>query len=175
MRYASRDELLSDIKVQFVMLCEDLDRIPRGRYVEPGVWGDNWTVDDLLAHLSAWHRLFLGWYSDGVAGKTPQLPAPGYKWNETPRLNREIWQQNRDRPTNELRHELERSHAEVLDIAEQLSADELFRPGALTWTGKNALVTYLGANTSSHYRFARKVLKRWAKAGRPNVSTGRVR
>jgi hypothetical protein len=97
MRYASRDELLSDIKVQFVMLCEDLDRIPRGRYVEPGVWGDNWTVDDLLAHLSAWHRLFLGWYSDGVAGKTPQLPAPGYKWNETPRLNREIWQQNRDR------------------------------------------------------------------------------
>jgi hypothetical protein len=27
--------------------------------------------------------------------------------------------------------------------------------------GRHALATYLGPNTASHYRFARRVIKRW--------------
>ena len=124
------------------------------------MWGNDWSINDLVAHLTAWHRLFLGWYRDGIEGSAPALPAPGYKWNETPRLNREIWRRNRDRPTAELWEELEASHAEVLDLARRLSPEELLTPGVFGWTKKNALVTYLAANTASHYRFARKVLKR---------------
>ena len=90
------------------------------------------------------------------------MPAPGYRWNETPRLNREIQLKHRGRPSHELWEELEASHARVLDLARQSSSKELLRPGAFGWTGKNPLVTYLGANTASHYRFACKVLKRWA-------------
>ena len=49
----------------------------------------------------------------------------------------------------------------IVRIVESLPEEALLRPGRFEWTGKNGLVTYLGANTASHYRFAVKVLKRW--------------
>lgn len=163
MKYASKQQLIRDIEEQFSALQGCLERIPRTRYAEPGVWGEDWTVNDLVAHLTAWHRLLLGWYRDGFEGRVPEMPAPGYKWNETPRLNREIQLKHKDRLSDELWEELEASHAEVMELARELSSDELLMPGMFAWTGKNALVTYLGANTASHYRFACKVLKRWVK------------
>lgn len=163
MKYSSKDELLADIEKQYAALSELLDFVPRDRYAGAGVWGDDWSVDDLVAHLSSWHRLFLGWYRAGLDGETPEMPAPGYKWNETPRLNHAIQEKHQSRPTEELRSELEATHAEVLALARDLSEEQLLRPGAFAWTGKNAVVTYLGANTASHYRFAIKVLKRWKR------------
>lgn len=165
MRYASKQQLIRDIEEQFSALRECLERIPRTRYSESGVWGEDWTVNDLLAHLTEWHTLFLEWHRQGLAGRVPEMPAPGYKWNETPRLNRDIQAKHRDRPTDELREELEASHARVLALARQASSDELLKPRTFGWTGTNALVTYLGANTASHYRFACKVLRRWLRSG----------
>ena len=46
---------------------------------------------------------------------------------------------------------------------EGLPETELFTPGHYAWTGKNTVVTYLGANTASHYRTAAKILKRWQR------------
>ncbi len=172
MRYASKQQLIRDIEDQFSTLRECLERIPR-RYSEPGVWGEDWTVNDLLAHLTEWHTLFLGWHRAGLDGRVPAMPAPGYRWNETPRLNRDIQEKHRDRLSDELWGELEASHARVLDLARQASTDELLKPGTFGWTGTNALVTYLGANTASHYRFACKVLKRWVRSvGRGDAQSG---
>lgn len=161
MKYTSKPELIGDAEKEFAALREMLAAVPEARYREPGVWGDDWTVHDLVAHLSAWHRLFLGWYRAGLEGLDPDLPASGFKWNETPRLNREIREEHADRPTPRVRRELEETHAEVLELARGLSENELLEPGHFAWTGTNGIVTYLGANTASHYRFARKVLKRW--------------
>lgn len=170
MKYVEKQQLIGDIEEQFSRLQGCLEGICRTRYDEPGVWGDGWTVNDLLAHLAAWHRLFLGWHRQGLEGRPPEMPAAGYKWNETPRLNRDIWREHKDRPTAELWEELRASHSEVLELARRSSSEELFTPGLFTWTGKNALVTYLGANTASHYRFACKVLKRWVRQSRAGGS-----
>lgn len=173
MKYASKQQLIRDIEEQFSALRRCLERIPRTRYSEPGVWGEDWSINDLVAHLIAWHTLFLGWHRDGLEGRAPEMPAPGYKWNETPRLNREIQSRHRDRPSDELWEELQASHAEVLELARRSSSDELLTPGVFEWTGKNALVTYLGANTASHYRFACKVLNRWLRGDGPgNAQSG---
>lgn len=163
MRYRSRQDLVRDIEGEFEALRALLESIPRARFSEGGVWGDGWCVNDLVAHLTEWHRLFLGWHQDGLKGRTPRMPAPGYKWNQTPELNREIWRKHRGRPAEDLWPEFERSHEEVLRLTKGLSEAELLNPGAFEWTGPNALVTYLSANTASHYRFAAKVLKRWLK------------
>lgn len=170
MKYASKRDLLADIEKEFRALTDLLEGIPEDRFGDPGVWGDDWSINDLVAHLAEWHRLFLGWFRAGSAGEKPSLPAPGYKWNETPKLNHDIWRRHRGRPTAELRGELDATHAEVRQLAARLSPDELFDPGRFSWTGKNALVTYLGANTASHYRFAGKVLRRWLKGpGSPDA------
>lgn len=163
MKYGSKEELLADVRKERQALFDLLGSVPASRHEEPGVWGDGWTVCDLLAHLAEWHRLFLGWFRDGERGEAPQLPAPGYKWSETPRLNRAIQAKHRGRSFSDVAADFEASYDEVLRLLEALSEAELFEPGHFAWTGDNPLVTYAGANTASHYRFARKVLKRWLR------------
>lgn len=165
MKYATKAELTADAEKEYEALVARLEAVPRERWKEPGVWGDDWTVHDLVAHLSAWHRLLLGWHAAGERGEEPETPAPGYQWNELGRLNREIRAEHAHRPTAEVRDELEATHAAVLELARSVPEATLMERGRLGWTGSTSLAAYIGANTGSHYRFAKKVLKRWARAG----------
>jgi hypothetical protein len=164
MRYRSKTELLQDIAVQYDALRNLLQSIPASRYTEAGVWGDGWSVGDLVAHLAEWHGMLLRWFREGQQGETPEMPAPGYKWNETPRLNRDIWAKHRGRPFAAVDAEFTSSYDDIIRLLEDLSEAELLETGQFRWTGRNSLVTYVGPNTASHYRFAQKVLKRWLKS-----------
>lgn len=164
MRYESKDALIQDIRTEHDSLCARLREIPKGRWREQGVWGDGWALCDLVAHLAEWQRLFLTWYEVGLQGAKPEMPAPGYKWSETPRLNLSIWEKHRSRSPAEVMKDFEAGYARILQLVEDLPSHRLLAPGAFEWTGSNPLTTYLGANTASHYRFATKVIKRWLRA-----------
>jgi hypothetical protein len=162
-RFASKQELIQSIENEHEALVELVGSIPRKRYGEEGVWGDGWSIKDLLAHLTEWEQMFLHWYREGREGGRPVLPAPGFKWNQTPELNREIWRKHRRKSIQKVFAEFEKSYEEVLTVARQLSPKELLTPGHYGWTGKHPLTTYLAPNTCSHYRTATKILKRWQK------------
>lgn len=163
MRYYSKDELVADMVSEHAALLDLLEPLDPSQCETAGVWGDGWSICDLLAHLAEWHRMFLRWFAEGQRGETPALPAPGYKWSETPRLNRAIQEKHRGRAFSSVRDEFESTHDEVLGLVRGLSEEELLEPGRWRWTGKNPLVTYVGANTASHYRFAQRVIKRWRR------------
>ena len=176
MKYQSKQALIADIQTQHDLLCERLHEIPKSRGREPGVWGDGWTLTDLVAHLAEWQFMFLTWYEDGLKGVTPKMPSPGYKWNETPKLNRAIWAKHRFRSVGAVRAEFDSGFSRIVGIVEALAPEQLLVPGHFCWTGKNSLGTYLAPNTASHYRFALKVIKRWLHGGtRPDVSLARER
>lgn len=170
MRYETKRALIDDIQRERAALADMLGMIPEDLYGEAGVWGEDWNILDLVAHLAEWHTMLLGWYRVGSTGRTPDLPAPGFNWRETPALNRAIREKHRHRPYREVWSEFSRSHDEILRLVHELSEEEILEPGHFGWTGKNALVAYVGANTASHYRFAQKVLKRWLKT-RPDLSS----
>jgi hypothetical protein len=173
MRYASKRDLLEQIETEHRALVELVGSIPATRLRETGVWGDGWTVQDLLAHLTAWEQLCLGWYRAGLEGGNPTLPAPGYKWGQTPALNRALWSRDRRKSLARVRTDFDASHAEILALARRLSERDLLAPGSFAWTRANPFATYLGANTCSHYRWAQKVLKRWLRgARRPTPEAG---
>ena len=163
MRYSSKDQLLSTIREEHDRLIELVDAVTPDQRKKPGVWGERWTLTDLLAHLAEWHVMFLRWYRDGLIGREPDLPAAGFKWNETPRLNREIWAKHKDRSWVEVRADFDRTYEEIVALVESLSEEELLEPGHFPWTGKKPLTTYLGPNTASHYRFGMKVLRRYRR------------
>ena len=163
MKYLSKQDLVADIRFQRTALIALLGRVPREEFLEPGVWGDEWTVTDLLTHLAAWHELCHGWYIAGLRGQLVEMPAPGFKWNETPRLNSEIQARYRDITPEASLDWFSASHRKLADLAASLTEEDLIKQGRFAWTGKNALVVYLSANTASHYRFAQKVLKRWLR------------
>lgn len=164
MKYKSKQALLDDIRTEHDSLCARLADIPQTRWKEVGVWGDEWTLSDLVAHLAEWHRMFLRWYEDGLRDATPAMPAPGYKWSETAKLNRAIWEKHRSRSPAAVRAEFDSGYGRIVEIVEALSPEQLLEPGHFAWTGKHALTSYLGPNTASHYRFAIQAIKRWLKS-----------
>jgi hypothetical protein len=140
--------------------------IPRKRYLENGVWGDGWTIKDLFAHLTEWEQLFLEWYRQGLTGKDPARPAVGYRWNQTPDLNRAIWRKYRHRSWRQVRARFHSSYTQVLALTAGLAEAELLEPGRFRWTGRLPLVSYLGPNSCSHYRTATRILQRWLRQQR---------
>jgi len=172
MRYEAKLALLQDIRTEHDSLCARLREIPKVRWREQGMWGDGWTVSDLVAHLAEWQRMFLVWYEDGLRGATPEMPAPGYKWSETPRLNRAIREKHRARSLAAVRNDFDSGYSRILQLVEALSPEQLLMPGHFKWTGKHPLTTYLGPNTASHFRFAIKVIKRWMKGAAASSTSG---
>lgn len=163
MRFASKQELIESIEREHDTLAGLLATVPRSRYREAGVWGDGWSIQDLLAHLTAWERMFMRWFEEGRDGGSPDMPAPGYMWSQTPALNRAIRSEHAEEPLARTLGEFEASYRAILSFARRMSAEELLTPGHFAWTGKYPLTTYLAPNTCSHYRFAIRVLKRWLK------------
>ncbi len=163
MRFSSKRELVQRIETEHEALLALVRSIPRSRYREDGVWGDRWTIHDLLAHLTAWEQMCLGWYEEGRDGGTPVMPAPGYKWNQTPALNRAIWTRHHAKATARVIAEFEASYQQILGLITRLTPEQLLAPGHFAWTETFPLTTYLAPNTCSHYRFATRVLKRWLK------------
>lgn len=163
MRFTSKHELIEKIEKEHQALVELAASIPMMRYQEDGVWGDGWNIKDLFAHLTEWQQMFLNWFRKGRDGGNPVLPAPGFKWNQTPELNRAIWRKHSGKSLKKVLAEFEASYEEVLGVARELYPEELFTRGYFPWTKQTALATYLAANTSSHYRTAARYIKRWLR------------
>jgi len=120
----------------------------------------NRNIRDVLAHLHQWHLLFLKWHEQGMAGNKPAMPAKGYTWKETPRLNADIQKKYRSHTLNEVVNKLMGSHLEIEQLIRRYSDKELFTKKRYKWTGSTSLGAYLVSSTSSHYQWALKLIKK---------------
>ena len=161
-RPKNKMELLGAIEKERGALDRTLENLSSQEMIEPGIVG-HWSVKDVLAHLSTWEQMCLGWYRAGLQGETPQLPAPGFKWNQITELNQQIFEEHQNDPLEEVLAFFEGSSREILGLIQELSDQQLFRAGQFVWTKKNTLGTYLVSNTSSHYAWARKEIKKGFK------------
>ena len=164
-RPTSRMELLAAIDQERPALEAFLATLTSEQMVAPGVVGE-WSVKDVLAHLVEWEQMVLGWYRAGLRGERPALPAPGYKWSETPALNQMIYEKHRNRPLVEIMAEFQASHQEIVEVIRALTNDDLFTAGRYPWTQKNTLGAYFVSATSSHYLWARNEMRKGLKRNR---------
>jgi hypothetical protein len=164
-RPTDKDGLLDAARVEFDRLLDAVDRVPVDDRERPGAC-EQWSVKDLLAHLDAWHELFLTWEAAGSAGEAPQMPAPGYGWTDTPALNAAIQQRTADDAWDDVCGRLQRSHGVVLDVIAGYDNAELFTKRRVPWTGSTSIGSYATSATSSHYAWASKLIRRWARRSR---------
>lgn len=123
----------------------------------------NRNVRDVIAHLHEWHKMFINWYTAGMNGDKPEMPARGYSWKTTPDLNRDIQMKYCIEPFEKVLRGFKSSHAEVMNIIHQHNNDELFEKKRYQWTGSTSLGAYLVSTTSSHYDWALKLIKKCRK------------
>jgi len=161
-RPKTKIELLEASASNFEKLLALVDSMPENLVSKPGACEEA-SAKDMLAHLHAWHKLYLNWYEEGMAGEKPEMPAPGFTWKMTPELNAEIDAEYKDVPLNEILSLLKSTHAQLMKIIEGHSDEELFTKKRYAWTGSTSLGSYTVSATSSHYAWALKHIRKFIK------------
>lgn len=123
----------------------------------------NRNIRDVLAHLHHWHLMMLDWYKIGMAGEKPKMPAKGYTWKTLPDLNFKIWQTYQDWDLEKIKELLNESYTEIQKLITNHTNEELFEKRRYKWTGTTSLGAYLISNSSSHYHWAIKLIKKSKK------------
>lgn len=162
-RPTTQSELLDAMDQEYLALLTEVGRCPAQDIEIVGAC-EHWSVKDLLAHLDAWHELILGWDRVGAEGGKPAMPAPGLTWKDTPLLNDQIWQRTKADSWVEVKKRLDRSHRAVRAMAARYEPDDLFTKRRFGWTGSTSVGSYAVSATSSHYDWARKLIRSFNKA-----------
>ncbi len=112
-----------------------------------------------------WHQLLLNWVHSNQSGDTkPFIPLP-YNWKTYGDMNVEFWKKHQNTSLKEAKEMLEKTHNEVLHLAETFSNEELFSKGIYKWAGSSPLDSYFVSATASHYDWAIKKLKAHSQIG----------
>jgi hypothetical protein len=162
-RPRSKPELLAAASDEFDGLRRLAVSIDEAERDNPGLC-DSWSLKDILAHLDAWHRMFLDWEAHGRRGEVIPMPAEGYTWTDTPALNARIQAETSGDPWEEVWERLGVSHHQVLDVIESYSDEDLFTKRRYRWTGSTSVGSYAVSATCSHYAWAAKLI-RWGIRG----------
>ena len=122
-------------------------------------WKRDKNLRDILIHLYEWHQLILNWVESNQKGEEkPFLPEP-YNWRTYGDMNVEFWKKHQNTSLEDATRALEKSHKDVLELAEKFTNEELFSRKVYKWVGGSTLGSYFVSATSSHYDWAMKKLK----------------
>lgn len=122
-------------------------------------WKRDKNLRDILIHLYEWHMLILNWVNSNQNGEEkPFIPKP-YNWKTYGDMNVEFWKKHQNTPLEKAKKMLNKSHKDVLVLAEKFSNKELFSKNIFKWVGGSTLGSYFVSSTSSHYDWAIKKLK----------------
>ncbi|MEM6261534.1 MAG: ClbS/DfsB family four-helix bundle protein [Bacteroidota bacterium] len=163
-RPKSKSELLEASQANYQKLLDLVDSLPISLAktdFPPGTMNRN--VRDIFAHLHHWHLMILGWYKVGMKGEKPAMPAEGYTWKALPDLNRKIWEKYQDTDLETARELYQATHQQVHALIESHTDEELFEKKRYKWTGSTSLGACLISNTSSHYDWGIKLIRKAMK------------
>jgi hypothetical protein len=99
------------------------------------------------------------WIEAGQRGESPTTPAPGYRWNETPRLNADIVRAAQKASYLIIRARLERGFERALATIDALGDSELLQVGTFRWAGKWPISRWISINTAHQYTTARTFIR----------------
>ena len=142
---------MDDLKTRLIQLLDlsrsfqrqlmaDLDPAER---TTPGTW-ENWSIKDELAHVIAWQLNALA----RMAALIHAEPIPDF--NETEKINRAIYDTNRDRTLAEIAAEGDRAYADFVQLIASVSEDDLNQPARFSAQEQRSLAVQILGNGYEH-------------------------
>jgi hypothetical protein len=151
---STRESLLGAVRE----LREDLDRVVveagAERMGESGSLGE-WTLKDVIAHLTGWRKVTAARLEAGLHGVEPQFPWPPHldEERDLDEINRWFFETSREKPVGDVLSESRETFERVERAISAMSEDDLLTPGRfawLHWTGE-ALGPAVVRGTLGHY------------------------
>lgn len=156
----SKSELLQRIQSERQRLEATLAQLSANQMTTPGV-NDQWSIKDILAHITAWERRMVRWLEEAVRGEVPEMLPAGMTWDDLDEWNEQTYLDNRDRPLAEVLANFKSSYPQALKAVEAVSEEDLIDPHRFEWRAGKPLWEMVAANTFWHYKEHNKSIRIW--------------
>jgi hypothetical protein len=155
----NKSDLIATHTKEYEKLWETLDTITPTQ-ADLHLPDETSTPRSTINHRTKWMKMFIGWYTDGVAGKEVSVPAKGYKWNQLVEYNATLWEKAKDTSWEDILKEFKKTYKKFIDLIESLDEEELYQVGKYEWPGKGTVGRYSESAGSSHFRSARVYIRK---------------
>ncbi len=152
--------LLESIETHRQELEGTLAEIPVDQMTSPGVIGE-WTVKDVLAHLTIWERRMTRWLRETAQDQEPRMLPTGMTWDDLDLWNEQTYLENRDRSLDDVLADFQASYPQALQIVTTFPEKDLLDPDRYVWRAGRPLWHIVAANTFWHYDEHNQSLRTW--------------
>lgn len=119
------------------------------------------SIRDLMAYLTGWSELILKWIATEQAGRQPDLPETGFKWNQLGLLAQKFYQDYATLTYPELLQRWTDVQQQVLELVNRCSNHQLY---GTVWYRSYTLGRMIQLNTAAPCSNARNRINRWKAA-----------
>jgi hypothetical protein len=156
----TKSRLLEEIQSEHQRLQKTLAMINEEMMFIPGVI-DEWTVKDILAHITVWEQRMVRWLGEAVSGDVPQMLPDGMTWDDLDEWNEQTYQKHRHRPVEDVLADYELSYPQALDAAKEVPEQVLMDADRFDWREGDPLWVMVAANTFWHYTEHEESIRAW--------------
>jgi len=157
-----KQSLMKSIEREWAALMDVVRRLDPEQMTTPDE--GEWSPKDNLAHLTMWMKTLLDYHIEHKSAQEamgiPDELAENFDFN---RVNAYLFEQSKERDTEDVLAELKAKYAEVLARLEAISLDELMQPRHADDPEKRPLVLWVLGNTSEHFAEHREAIEKMLK------------
>ena len=154
-----RSEMLAEFEQEWVNIERICASLSQAEMVAPGAEGE-WSVKDILCHISAWEKYLLDRLGMVMTGQAPNY-ASMKSWDDVHHFNAQVYKENKERLLNSVIIEFRSLYRGVMTVLEALSEEQLNEPYAYDFPDDDInLLQLVRANTCEHYREHRMAIEK---------------
>ncbi len=144
-----KDDLLSRAAEEYKVFHNALQNLSEAQLTE--VWYGSWSIKDIVAHITGWHRELLPALERITRGERP-IPK-GTSYDDVDAWNEKFASALRSRPFAEVLRELDQTHVAFLRAAAEVP-ETRFQPTRTAYK-------IVDGNTAHHYREHGDEIRAW--------------
>ena len=156
----SKEKLIEEIRNERLHLETTLEKITAQQMITPGVM-DNWTVKDLIAHITIWEQRMVRWLEQTMRDEVPEMLPPSMTWDDLDLWNEQTYLKHHHRDLDDVLADFELSYPQALSAVQAISEEDLIDPNRFAWRDGRPLWVMVAANTSWHYKEHKETLASW--------------
>jgi hypothetical protein len=146
----NREQLLNKLDRAWATLQESYAGLPDAHLIEPGVV-DDWSVKDILAHVTTWEEEALKYLPLIIEGGTP--PRYSVQYGGIDAFNALRTTQKRTLSMSEILRQLDETHRKLVDYIGSLPEEQ--------FTRETPFRHRLRLDTYSHYPLHARMIREW--------------
>ncbi|MFX1256208.1 MAG: ClbS/DfsB family four-helix bundle protein [Promethearchaeota archaeon] len=132
----------------------------------PGVQGD-WSVKNIIAHLTIWERRGIEWIKAAMQEKEPEVPLPRSGLFDINQLNMRIYEESENRSVEDILSEFHQVFKLLINQVELLDDKQLDKIVQAKWTGNTPVpIRFMIAWRFIHYQSHGRHIQAWLETNK---------